>query len=255
MKVSKISKGVFFPLEHIGGKLFNLQRLENAGFTIPATYFIDIQQISNLGSSCSQFAETFDNLSTEMTYAVRSSALVEDNVSKSYAGMFDSYLNVKHEHLAKFVIQCAASTNNKRLKAYESTLHLEANSNICVIIQEMIASELSGVCFTAHPTLKDINLMIIELGIGLGDKIVSGEVSPVTLILDKRENKILEFYLGDFEGFDIQYNLPMIIELANICKEVEVEYGTPVDIEWAFHQNNLFLLQARPITNLGQRVF
>jgi rifampicin phosphotransferase len=239
-----LSRETNFPKQLIGGKAFNLQLLLSKGFLIPKTFVLDVNAISQLSEN-----DISSLLSLEsIKYAVRSSALSEDGKKYSYAGLFDSYLNVDRNELYIYICKCAASIENCRSKVYEVNRGIEHETRIGVIVQEMVIAEFSGVCFTVHPVLKDPNQMIIELAPGLGDKIVSGVVSPVLISTDKTHKLIEIISKGDFNDFSL--DCLNWLDMIGTFIAIEDMYGYAVDIEWAVANGKLIILQARPITNL-----
>lgn len=233
-----------YPIEALGGKAFNLQFLKRNGFNIPLTYVLDVSTLST--ASPEEIANSLKI--KEGKYAVRSSAIAEDGKKFSYAGLFDSFLNVATTDLYEYVMKCKASVNSDRSKAYEMHQHIDHNSRICVIVQEMINPLFSGVCFTQHPVLKSKDIMVIDLVPGLCDKVVSGDVNPISVTVKKKTNSLEVTTMGDFKEFDLKVVSWSI--LIQTFMNIESAYGFPVDIEWSVSNNLLVILQARPVTNL-----
>jgi phosphoenolpyruvate synthase/pyruvate phosphate dikinase len=230
----------------LGGKGYSLYLLKKSGFNIPKTYVLDVNNINLLKvSKCDLLIDL-----AEGSYAVRSSGIVEDGKFFSYAGLFDTYLNVANKHLKETIFKCVNSISNDRLEAYEKTLTLTANPSMCVLIQEMIPAEISGICFTANPVSKNIDDIVIEYGIGLGDKIVGGEISPITVIYDKSTEEIKEKYLGEYSKTEFDAYEATMISLIKVCKQIKEIYTVELDIEWAMSNNQIVILQARPITGI-----
>ena len=134
----------------------------------------------------------------------------------------------------------------------------------------MVDSEKAGVMFTVNPSTGE-NIALIEGSWGLGESVVSGSVTPDNYAVAKDTNEILNVTISDKKtmftneegGTSIQVEVPEelrnervlsdeeLIELVEMAKRVEGHYGKPQDTEWAFHDGNLFLLQSRTITTLG----
>ncbi len=123
--------------------------------------------------------------------AVRSSATAEDLGTASWAGELETYLNVKEKNLIESLKMCWASLFTPRAIFYrfEKRLH-SASISVAVVVQAMIQSEVSGVCFTVHPVTKDRNQMVIEACCGLGEALVSGQITPDTYIVHKNDFSI-----------------------------------------------------------------
>lgn len=141
---------------------------------------------------------------------------------------------------------------------------------MAVVVQSMIESEISGVSFSVHPVTQERNTLVIEAVWGLGEAIVSGQVTPDSYMVDKKTHTIThktvteqkqalqptETARADWKPVapskqshqklsDIQ-----IQELAHMVVKIEKHFGFPVDVEWAYQGNTLFILQSRPITTL-----
>ncbi|MFA5125493.1 MAG: phosphoenolpyruvate synthase [archaeon] len=210
---------------------------------------------------------------TPALVAVRSSATAEDLPEASFAGQQETYLNVQGEdEVVKAVQKCWASLFTARAVYYRKKQGFTTeNVGLCAVVQKMVESEVSGIMFTANPT-GDLNKIIIEAGFGLGETIVSGSVTPDNYIIDKetitleakkinkqdfmiikegKEN--IEVKLGHGKADVQKLSDEKIIELAKIGKRIEEHYEKPMDIEWAMEHDELFIVQARPITTLQKK--
>ena len=134
----------------------------------------------------------------------------------------------------------------------------------------MIDSEISGIAFSVHPVTQDKNQLIIEAGFGLGEAIVSGQITPDSYVVEKEPRNIFDINIntqtkGLFrneksgnEWRDIPepkassqvLSKEKILKLSEIILEIEKHYGFPCDIEWAYEQERFYILQSRPITTL-----
>lgn len=203
--------------------------------------------------------------------AVRSSATAEDSKTASWAGELETYLNVTEKSLIKSVQKCWSSLFTPRAIFYRFEKKLNKKPvSVAVVVQEMVQSEVSGICFTVHPVTEDRNQMIIEAGFGLGEAIVGGMITPDTYVVHKDDFSILDinvseqkFYLKRrASGGTIRANWRMgeggkqkltgkqIVQLAKICKKIEQHYRHPQDIEWAYAKGKFYITQSRPITTL-----
>lgn len=216
--------------------------------------------------------------------AVRSSATAEDSKVASWAGELETYLNTTEKALLKNIKKCWSSLYTPRaiFYRYEKNL-IDQKVSVAVVVQKMIQSEISGVCFTVHPVTKDENQMIIEAGYGLGEALVSGQITPDSYVVGKSKVKslkskvseefdILDINIAEQEKMLVRKNSTrhgivwkpvsktkqekqkltnkQIIELAKICCQIERHYGFPCDIEWAFEKRKFYITQSRPITTL-----
>jgi len=216
------------------------------------------------------FLKEFDRLKAQYV-AVRSSATAEDSSVASWAGELETYLFVNRVKFLKAVNTCWSSLFTPRAIFYrfEKKLH-KTKVSVAVVVQKMINSKKSGVCFTVHPVTKDRKQMVIEAGLGLGEAIVSGMITPDTYVIDKEDKTILDINIANQEKMIIRKKgagtktVPVkkserdkqvlsgkqIIELAEICKSIEKHYRHPQDIEWALEKNKFYITQTRPITTL-----
>lgn len=186
---------------------------------------------------------SFASLDTAFV-AVRSSAIVEDGKRYSYAGQFESFLGVTKEDVLSKVKLCWNSLFSQRVLAYSK----DANNigKMAVIIQEMVAADISGVCFSIDPVNHDTNTIIIELIVGLGDSLVQGAVVPDRYIVCKETLIIKEKHVNIDEVIEDS----IVKEMARLAIKIEKLYNKPMDIEWALKNGKLYILQARPITAL-----
>jgi phosphoenolpyruvate synthase/pyruvate phosphate dikinase len=180
--------------------------------------------------------------------AVRSSAVCEDGKNNSYAGQFETFLNVDRCNLIDSIKKCFKSNEADNIKGYiEEKNIINDNTNVSVIVQEMIDGEISGVMFTCSPITQE-NEIIIEFVYGLGEKLVQGEETPIQIIVNK---DTFEIKINYKRGQDITYKEEKKFkELAEIGIEIEKIYRMPQDIEWTIKNNEIFILQTRNITNI-----
>jgi rifampicin phosphotransferase len=208
--------------------------------------------------------------------AVRSSATAEDLTSASFAGQQDTYLNVRTpDALLEAVKKCWASLWTARAMAYRTRQGVEhVGVAMGVVVQTMVPAEVSGILFTANPITGARDELVVNASFGLGAAIVSGEVSPDTYVVDRESLAPKETRLGtkevmivaDDQGLEgkgtIKQPVPaaqqsaaalderLLGELAALALRVEALFGVPQDIEWAVADGSIWLVQARPITNL-----
>lgn len=205
--------------------------------------------------------------------AVRSSATAEDLPQASFAGMQETFLNVKGRiEVLEAVKRCWASLFTARAVYYRKKQNFETEKvGIAVVVQKMVDSEIAGILFTADPT-GDTSKIIIEAGFGLGEAVVSGSITPDTYTVEKNSFKIIEKKISKQEWSieragkgnekrDVPKAKQMkqkledkfIVQLAKIGRQIENHYKKPMDIEWAVENKQLYIVQARPITTLGMK--
>lgn len=216
-----------------------------------------------------EILKEFDKLKAKFV-AVRSSATAEDSKIDSWAGELESYLNTTRLNLLDNVKKCWASLFTPRALFYRVERGLKDKQvSVAVVVQKMIQSEISGICFTAHPVTKDMNQMVIEAGWGLGEAIVGGKITPDTYVVDQKNWNIIDINISEQiimitrgDSGTKETKVPKskqgkqkldnkkIIELAKICAKIEEHYKSPQDIEWALERGKIYITQSRPITTL-----
>lgn len=177
--------------------------------------------------------------------AVRSSATAEDLPTASFAGQQDTFLNIEgHVDFVNAVKKCWASLFTSRAIYYRQQKGFRHEDvKISVVVQEMVDAKYAGVMFTLDPIHKKFSL--IEVVKGLGEKLVSGQVTPNTYFLDKKTFEI--------NNTNIMFELDekIIKDIAKVGEEIEKHYKQPMDVEWVIDNNDkLHIVQARPITTL-----
>ena len=204
--------------------------------------------------------------------AIRSSATAEDLPEASFAGQQDTFLHVSgDEEVIEYIRKCWASLFEARAIFYREENDFEHSKVlIAVVVQKMAIADKAGVMFTVNPSTGE-EIALIEGSWGLGEAVVSGDVTPDNYQVDKANNEIINvtisdkkvMYTNDESGTSVKVNVPEnlrmervlsddeLIELTEMGKRVQAHYGEPMDTEWAFEREHLFLLQARPITTLG----
>ena len=200
--------------------------------------------------------------------AVRSSATAEDLADASFAGQQDTYLNVVGaDAVLDAVVRCWGSLWTARAIGYRTQAGIAHDQvALAVVVQRQIASEASGVAFTADPLTGARNRVVIDATLGLGEALVSGQVVPDHVVCS-HSGEVLERVRGEKAvvtvplagggietreraGEEWALDDEQFSGVARLAVEVEVEYGSPQDIEWAIADGRLWLLQARAITSL-----
>ncbi|MBU0492092.1 MAG: phosphoenolpyruvate synthase [Chloroflexi bacterium] len=204
--------------------------------------------------------------------AVRSSATAEDLPDLSFAGQQDTFLNVVgDEALLRAVVDCWSSLWTARAIGYRARNGIpQTGLALAVVVQAMVQSEASGVLFTANPLTGLRTETVIDATLGLGEALVSGRVDPDHYVVDMGDGnpriagktlgrKAIAIH-GQTSGGTVtttedaagRQALPdaAILELAGLGRRVADLYGAPQDIEWAWADGRLYLVQSRPITSL-----
>ncbi|MEM6628035.1 MAG: PEP/pyruvate-binding domain-containing protein [Bacteroidota bacterium] len=247
---------------------FQRSCLERVGLTKSSTveYQKAIREVDLVGNLIPMLREYF-NFQPGMRFAVRSSASEEDGMQHSFAGQYNSYLYVSPENLAEKVKAVWLSAFSDTLQTYQKISGKDQAPFLSVVIQRMVDAEVSGVAFGANPITGNPTEKLINAVYGMGEGLVSGDLNSDTFILNS-DQRIQEYptvkdrELRAFEG-ELQYvEIPesrkstltltksQIQEVGSVLDGLYQRYETFQDIEFAYEKGQLFLLQARPITNL-----
>lgn len=302
-------------LPAVGGKGANLGRLTAAGFDVPPGFVVSVsayiehmeslrEMVSNeLATvdfndavkldSCTalirkwiteaempaaasrDIVQAYEKMGADLFVAVRSSGTSEDLEGASFAGLHDTYLDIRgKDSLLDAVKRCWASMWSARATFYRNSQGFDHfTSSIAVVVQTMVESEVSGVMFTGNPLNSATDEIMINASWGLGEAVVSGIVTPDELIVRHRGEKILQKTLGSktvrivrnqATGVGIEEQAveaenqqrfcmddKQIRELAALGKRIQKAYGEfPQDIEWAYQGGQFYVLQARPVTGV-----
>jgi pyruvate,water dikinase len=262
-----------------GGKGANLARLTQAGFSVPdgfvvttAAYraFLDGAGIARVDFDPAQLQTQITatavpiNLSAEIvaaydqlgapTVAVRSSGTAEDLASASFAGQHDTFLNVSGaEALLASVRACWASLWTPRAVAYrrehgwDEVDERRTELALAVVVQRMVPSDAAGVALTANPLTGDRTETLISAVRGLGERLVSGEGGADEWVVRGSKPSSRRSAEGALTA-------ERALAVARLARRIADAFGAPQDIEWAFHGDDLFILQARPMTALPEPV-
>ena len=180
-------------------------------------------------------------------YAVRSSGTKEDLDEFSFAGQYQTFLNTPADEIEEKVILCYKSMFSEIILSYliNRTIDLD-DLKMSVVVQEMVDSDLSGICFTIDPITGNDKTMLIEVSEGLGENIVSGKTNP-----DR-------YYYNWFDKCEVDRNAENklvtsenVEKYATVFANIQQYFGYPCDIEFAIKNNELFILQSRRITKIN----
>ncbi|HMZ12801.1 MAG TPA: phosphoenolpyruvate synthase [Mycobacterium sp.] len=214
---------------------------------------------------------SYRTMGSNVIVAVRSSATGEDGADASFAGMNSTFTNISGEdELIDAVQRCWASLFGARVVAYRASRGFTADPAMAVVVQQMIASERSGVAFTADPTTDATDRVVVEGAFGQGEVVVSGSVEPDTYVVSKETGEIISRRIG-FKQFKIvrgadgsDQNIDLspaeaeaqvlnddeVRTIADIAVRSERHSGCPQDTEWAIAGGKTYIVQTRPITTL-----
>lgn len=204
--------------------------------------------------------------------AVRSSATAEDLPSGSFAGQQESFLDIGDvASLVEAVRRCWASAWSPRALAYRARLGFGADVSVAVVVQRMVNAQASGVMFTVDPVTGLDSAVTINAAWGLGEAVVGGDVTADTVVVDRRSGRVTKQRTaaktvmtvrtaGGTALAPVPENLrhrpsltkAQAVRLARLGRRIEAIFQQPVDIEWCRVEDQLVILQARPVTT-GRR--
>lgn len=199
--------------------------------------------------------------------AVRSSGIDEDGCEASFAGQFETVLGVRGlDALLAAVAHCRASARSDRVRAYRQGRGMERPAPLAVLIQALIPADVSLVAFSINPVTQERAEVVVNASWGLGESIVGGTTTPDTYVI--RDSQVV-CRTGAKERMTVlgpagvrEVPVPRLLrgrpslsdaqalEVAALARRLETEQGWPVDLEGAFWEDRLYLLQCRPVTTI-----
>jgi rifampicin phosphotransferase len=232
----------------VGSKAANLGELLRAGLPVPDGFVVVAEPAGELSSDVDAGVRAAALALGDVPVAVRSSAAAEDLADASFAGQYETVLNVHGpEALLTAIRDVRASAENVRVQHYQAARGMRADAGLAVLVQRMLAPEAAGVAFTANPVSGRRDEVVITAGRGLGERVVSGEaVGDEWTVLDGRPTCR--------RNVENAIDAPQAVDIARLARRVAAHFATPQDIEWAIERGQLFLLQARPMTALPEPV-
>ena len=267
--------------DKIGNKAKFLFEMKKSGFNVPSLIVLDsdtyddvikynklvkrmdgllnllnVNNVSNISNRIGNLFNSFtipdelmkeikSKLNPKKKYAVRSSGTKEDLNNFSFAGQYETFLNVSIDDIESKIILCYKSMFSEVILNYLVNNNISFSElKMSVIIQEMVNSEYSGICFTINPMTGNDKEMLIEVSKGLGEDIVSGKTIPEQYHFDWYENKV------SFDKKNKLLNKKKLMDIADVFLKIQLHFGYPCDIEFAVNKNRLYILQAREITSI-----
>ena len=193
-------------------------------------------------------SETCADLDRPARLAVRSSGVAEDGTTASFAGLHDTELDLTPADVGPAVLRCWASLWSDRAIGYRTRRGLPLDGGaMAVVVQALVPAVAAAVVFTRHPVTGRDDQILVNAAPGLGEAMVSGLVTPDTLVVDKPTRTVVETTPGDQPGGPALSDAALD-DLVDLALRVEEAFGAAVDIEAAFAADGWYLLQARPIT-------
>jgi pyruvate,water dikinase len=268
----------------LGGKAAALLRLRQTGLSVPAWFVVvpEAEERAVVDASSALARDGVAHDAVPVLLAVRSSARDEDGVAHSFAGQLDSFLSVPLGAVSGAVERVRASAQSERIRAYRREQGLPGDAPIpAVLVQRMVLADRAGVAFSADPVSGRRDVAVVSAVHGLGTALVSGNSSADTWRVG-RDARILDAAISHkatrhaveplsasgedaptHEGVRTE-SLPVhlretpalsdaeVLRVAALARACQQHFGRPQDIEWAFENGELWLLQSRPITSLAR---
>jgi pyruvate,water dikinase len=267
-----------FDARVVGGKAANLSRLARLRHRVPDGFCLPVAVMdqSHLGDLRNDIGRAVSDLMAchrlpELIVAVRSSAIDEDGAASSFAGQHETYLNIVGvDAIIQAVTRCWESARSERALEYRRQQGLSVERlRLAVLVQHLVAADVSAVVFSANPITRSRDEVVINASWGLGESIVGGTVTPDTFVVHKSDLALIDRTISDKQRMTIsvpggvrQVDVPrflreqpslselQIIEMAQLAISLETTMGCAVDVECAYADGQLYLLQCRPITTL-----
>jgi phosphohistidine swiveling domain-containing protein len=228
--------------DRVGRKAAVLADLLAAGFRVPAGLVVETGARHDPAALATELAPALRGL-TDGPVAVRSSGVAEDLAGRSFAGQYESVLDVRGlDAVLDAIRTCWASADADRVGAYRGA---EDDAGMGVLIQPMVPADAAGVAFSANPVTGDPDEVLVSAVPGIAEQLMSGErTADEWRVRDGRPTLVAS------AGGPAAVGADQVGAIAALARAVEAHYGAPQDIEWAYAGDELFLLQARPITAL-----
>ena len=216
----------------------------------------------------------FPNDYNNILYAVRSSSPEEDLSGASFAGNYETYLGIHYDSLEKYILKSFISCLDYRVFKYKLEKNFDvSNIKIAIIIMKQINCDVSGVGFSINPINNDYDEIVITSNFGLGESVVGGIITPDEYIINKIDKNIISQKIGSKDKIvklnenknetsiveqnkekqkESSLTNELIIQIVEKIIKIEEDYKIPIDIEFGIENNNLYILQARPITTYNK---
>ena len=230
-----------------GGKGGTLARLYQARYPVPDGFVILPGAFAGDELTTESWLQVKEQLNSmrqadkQVAFAIRSSALCEDSAFASFAGEFETVLDVHSDEMIKeAILKVRSSRHSERVRAYSQAKGMEPLHEMAVVVQKLIRADISGILFTCDPVTGSHEKMTGNYVHGFGEELVSGEVEPYTFTLTQPK--------GTYDGpAELK---PFAKKLFKLGRSLAGDLSGPQDIEWAIKDGQVFLLQSRPITTL-----
>ncbi len=268
------------PVNLVGGKAAQLSDLLSERVDVPPGFVVTTdshrafleRQESDREELPAAVADAIEHrlsvFAADARFAVRSSAIFEDLADASFAGQYETFLDVPKDGVKDAVLRCWASARTSHARQYARGRGLVLDQSLMgVLIQRLVPAEAAGVAFSIHPVTRE-DQVVVNAAYGLGEGVVSGLVTPDAFEIDKATGQVLSRFLGfkevmirprsqgGTETIDTPEELAGrfclsdqdVARISSLTVQLERLKGVPVDIEWAIADGALYCLQMRAIT-------
>lgn len=224
-----------------GGKAANLGELKHAGLLVPNGFVVVNQPGDELDRALDRLGPG--------PYAVRSSAVAEDLAEASFAGQYETFLDVEGQTAVREAVdRCRAAATSSRVASYREQRGVTADSAIAVLVQTMVPAAAAGVAFTGNPVTGDRDEVVVSAVRGLGEQLVAGSSTAEEWIIRGRD-------AARRRGLESIITAQQAASIADLARKAEHHFGQPQDVEWALsREGEIYLLQSRPMTALPAAV-
>lgn len=239
-------------LTPMGKKAYNISLLKKIGLCVPDGFVISFSEDFNE----EKFMRAVEQIGG-FPVAARSSGQIEDLEGASFAGLYETYLNIQNmSELSRAIQKCKESLKANRVSQYirDKKMNItssELEESFFIFVQKMVDAKYAGVLFSTDPISGKEEELYIECCHGLGEKLVSGEVDPTKYKVNYFTKKIVEHMTG---GEKVVLSQKYLVELVDYTLKSCEYFKMPQDIEWAIDgEDKLWILQSRPITSFVWR--
>jgi pyruvate,water dikinase len=251
-------------INSVGSKAANLGEMMRAGFPVPEGFVLTTDAFEFfMNANSLEYDSSYDDVLkaimpayvedqlwevvtpyNSISWAVRSSGVAEDLADASFAGQYETVLDVKgFDELSKAIRRCWASAFSKRVSTYLAEKGELMRGSMAVLVQRLVHADAAGVAFSANPVTGNRDECIINAVNGLGESLVSGQSTPDDWVVNGNE-------AVSISSPENAITSAQALALADMTRQAESFFGEPQDIEWAIKDEDLFMLQSRPITAL-----
>jgi phosphoenolpyruvate synthase/pyruvate phosphate dikinase len=245
-----------------GGKAAALSRLASC-HPVPAGFVV----AGELADA--EVCEAYRRLG-EPSVAVRSSAVDEDGLDHSFAGIHETFLNITcAEAVIEAIRRCRETGRSERALDYRRSRGLSTDADVAVLVQELVNADVSAVAFTVNPVTGSLDEVVVNAHYGLGEALVGGLATPDQIVVSKRGLTVRSYSVGSKERMTVltadgtrelpvpalMRNRPAVTdeqaaEIARLALALEEEARRAVDVECCYREGQLYLLQSRPVTTV-----